>query len=130
MTNSNEQNLEAFLQLSVFPKLRSKEVISLFHDLMRVATCECSVHQSLDNPDLITDYLYDSLQNQLEIIIEKTLVFARSRFARLANLANLSQPGSCRQLPAAAADLRQPAGALPAACRARFRAGKDGRFFD
>ena len=73
MTNSNEQNLETFLQLSVFPKLRSKEVISLFHDLMRVATCQCSVHQSLDSPDLITDFLYDSLQNQLEIIIEETL---------------------------------------------------------
>ena len=73
MNNSNEQNLETFLQLSVFPKLRSKEVISLFHDLMRVATCQCSVHQSLDSPDLITDFLYDTLQNQLEIIIEETL---------------------------------------------------------
>ena len=73
MTNSNEQNLETFLQLSVFPKLRSKEVISLFHDLMRVATDKCSVHQSLENIDPITDFLYDSLQNQLEIIIEETL---------------------------------------------------------
>ena len=73
MNNSNEQNLETFLQLSVFPKLRSKEVIGLFHDLMRVATCQCSVHQSLDSPDLLTDFLYDTLQNQLEITIEETL---------------------------------------------------------
>jgi hypothetical protein len=73
MTNSNEQNLETFLQLSVFPKLRSKEVISLFHDLMRVATDKCSVHQSLENIDPITEFLYDTLQNQLEIIIEETL---------------------------------------------------------
>lgn len=73
MTNSNEQNLETFLQVSVFPKLRSKEVIGLFHDLTRVATCKCSVHQSLDNPDLITDFLYDSLKDQLEILIEETL---------------------------------------------------------
>ena len=73
MTNSNEQNLETFLQLSVFPKLRSKEVIGLFHDLMRVATCECSVYQSLDNPELITDFLYDTLKNHLEMLIEEAL---------------------------------------------------------
>ena len=73
MTNSNEQNLETFLQLSVFPKLRSKEVISLFHDLMRVAICRCSVHQSLDSPDLITDFLYDSLKDKFEMLIEETL---------------------------------------------------------
>ena len=73
MTNSNEQNLETFLQLSVFPKLRSEEVISLFHDLMRVATCECSVHQSLDSPDLITDFLYNSLKDKFEMLIEETL---------------------------------------------------------
>ena len=73
MTNSTEQNLETFLQLSVFPKLRSKEVISLFHDLMRVATYQCSVRQSLDSPDLITDFLYDSLKGKFEMLIEETL---------------------------------------------------------
>ena len=73
MDNTNEQYLELLLQLSVFPKLRSEEVISLFHDLMRVATCECSVHQSLCNSDLITDFLYDSLKGHLEMLISEIL---------------------------------------------------------
>ena len=73
MVGKTDDALRTYLELSILPKIRTKELMGYISDLMKIYSSNCCVHESLVNKDEIGGLVYDMVEERLHETCSKML---------------------------------------------------------